>query len=94
MNNLCICSSNYTGVNCNEAATCTGLLCDVSTVTTAALSAGAIVGIFLLVLVSVLIAVFGGYKVIQKRGEVVKMQSNKNYEEEMQENDVFDEEQE
>jgi uncharacterized integral membrane protein len=63
-------------------------------VTTAALSAGAIVGIFLLVLVSVLIAVFGGYKVIQKRGEVVKMQSNKNYEEEMQENDVFDEEQE
>jgi hypothetical protein len=63
-------------------------------VTTAALSAGAIVGIFLLVLVSVLVAVFGGYKVIQKRGEIVKMQFNKNYEEEMQENNVFDEEQE
>ncbi len=63
-------------------------------VTTAVLSTGSIVRIFLLVLVCVLVAFFGGYKVIQKCGKVMNMQSNKNYEEEMQENNVFDEEQE
>lgn len=62
--------------------------------TSAALGAGAIVGIFLLVLAVVLVAAFGGYKVIQKRGEIPNMRSNKTYEEEMQENEVFDEEQE
>jgi hypothetical protein len=94
LNNICICTSNYTGINCNEAVSCTGPLCQVSTGTAAAIGAGAIVGIILAILAAILIAGLGGYKAIQKRGEKVAMQTNVDYEEEMQENEAYEDDEE
>ena len=90
LNNLCICTSNYTGINCNEAVSCTGPLCRISTGTAAAIGAGAIVGIIIAILACCFLVFFGGYRVLQRRGEKIKLHRNINYEEEMQENEAYE----